>query len=65
MQVDAALALLRACPGMLLVGVDPSSDELLLLSSRQRQAVSIADLEQVLASLVDGAGLGRRAPSDA
>lgn len=38
------IALLRAWPGLLLIGVDPSTDELLLLSSQSAQALSVADL---------------------
>lgn len=42
------LELLREQPGMLLVGVDASSDKLLLLSARARPALSIADLIAVI-----------------
>ena len=41
---DAALSLLRQRPGLLLIGVDPSSDELVIVSSRQRRVVAVADL---------------------
>jgi hypothetical protein len=40
--------LLRERPGLLLVGVDPSSDELLVLSSQQERAVAVADLLSVI-----------------
>ena len=40
--------LLRERPGLLLVGVDPASDELLLLSSQQERAVAVADLLSVI-----------------
>jgi hypothetical protein len=47
---DAGLdiAILRERPGLLLIGVDPSSDELLVLSSRPHQALSVADLVEVM-----------------
>jgi len=45
---DAALSLLRERPGLLLIGVDPASDELLVLSSQQKRAVAVADLLRVI-----------------
>ena len=42
------LTLLCERPGLLLVGVDPDSDELLIVSSRQRRAVSAADLLEAI-----------------
>jgi hypothetical protein len=42
------LRLLRERPGLLLVGVDPASDELLVLSSQQERAVAVADLLSVI-----------------
>jgi hypothetical protein len=45
---EAALLLLRERPGLLLVGVDPASDELLILSSQQERAVAMADLLRVI-----------------
>jgi hypothetical protein len=47
-QPDFAIALLREQPGPLLIGVDPSSDELLVLSSHPAQALSVADLVKVI-----------------
>jgi len=44
----SAIALLRECPDLLLVGVDSSSDDLLLLSTRPQRAVSVAELVQVI-----------------
>src|SRR5512144_18749 len=38
------VTLLRDRPGLLLIGVDPSRDELLVLSSQPEQARSVADL---------------------
>lgn len=49
---DRALDLyitLRERPELLLIGVDPSSDELLVLSSRPAEALSMADLVDVIA----------------
>ena len=38
------LTLLREKPGVLLIGVDPESDEILVLSGRLKQALSVPDL---------------------
>ena len=43
-----AINLWRAYPGMLLIGVDPSSDEMLVLSGRPQQARSASDLISVI-----------------
>ena len=43
-----AATLLREQPGLLLIGVDPSSDELLVLSVRRRRALSLTDLADVI-----------------
>jgi hypothetical protein len=45
---DLAILLLREQPGLLLIGVDPSSNELLVLSSHTAQALSVADLIEVI-----------------
>ncbi len=45
---DFAVALLHDQPGLLLIGVDPNSNELLVLSGQQEQALSTADLIQVV-----------------
>jgi hypothetical protein len=42
------ITLLRDLPGLLLIGVDPSRDEMLVLSSQPTQALSIADLISVI-----------------
>jgi hypothetical protein len=42
------VTLLREQPGLLLIGVDPSSDELLVLSCRPAQALCVADLVNVI-----------------
>ena len=42
------VALLRKRTGLLLIGVDPSGDEVLVLSSRPTQALSVADLVRVI-----------------
>ena len=44
--VDVALLCER--PGLLLIGVDPGSDDLVIVSSRQRRAVAVADLLEVI-----------------
>ena len=46
MRLD--ITLLRGRPGLLLVGVDPSRDEILVLSSRPAKAFSMADLVSVI-----------------
>ncbi len=45
---DFAVALLHDLPGLLLIGVDPSSNELLILSGRPQQAMSVSDLVAVI-----------------
>jgi hypothetical protein len=45
---DLAFSLLRDWPELILIGVDPSSDRMLLLSGRQAQPVSAAELLQVI-----------------
>lgn len=47
--LDLDITLLREQPGLLLIGVDPCSDEVLLLSSHPAQALSVADLLGVIA----------------
>ncbi len=42
------VALLHEQPGLLLIGVDPSSNELLILSGRPQQAMSVSDLIAVI-----------------
>ncbi len=42
------ISLLRDLPGLLLIGVDPSRDEMLVLSSSPEQALSMADLVKVI-----------------
>jgi hypothetical protein len=41
---ESVVALLRERPGLLLLGVDPSNDEVLVLSCRQERVVAPADL---------------------
>lgn len=45
---DLDLTLLRDQPGLLLIGVDPSREEMLVLSSQPTQAQSMADLVSVI-----------------
>jgi len=42
------VTLLRDRPGLILIGVDPSRDEMLVLSSHPEQALSMADLVSVI-----------------
>src|SRR3990170_3566780 len=39
-QLDCVVSLLRGQPGVLMIGVDPSSDEMLVMSSHPAQALS-------------------------
>lgn len=50
------VAVLRNRPGLLLIGVDPNNDEILVLSSRPVQALSMADLTNVIHQNVSGHG---------
>jgi hypothetical protein len=50
---DLTVPLLREQPGLLLLGVDPSSNDVLVLSGRPQQALSIADLVQAIHGLPD------------
>ncbi len=50
-QPDFAVRLLREQPGVLLICVDPSSDEILVLSSQPQHALSIADLIKVIGQI--------------
>ena len=42
------VAILRNRPGLLLIGVDPSRDEMLVFSSHTELALSVADLVKVI-----------------
>lgn len=45
---DAAFFLLATCPGLQLIGVDPDSNELLVLSSCTKMVLSVQDLVRVI-----------------
>ncbi len=47
-QPDFAIPLLRQQPSLLLIGLDPSRDDLLVLSGQSPQAVHINDLITVI-----------------
>jgi hypothetical protein len=47
-QPDFVVPLLRDQPDLLLIGVDPSSNEMLVLSSHPAEALSISDLVEVI-----------------
>ncbi len=49
------VGLLHEHPGLLLIGVDPNSNELLVLSSQQKRAVAVVDLLKVIQREEDGA----------
>jgi hypothetical protein len=42
------VSLLRDLPDLLLIGVDPSNDEMLVLSGRSQQALSVSDVVGVI-----------------
>jgi hypothetical protein len=46
--LDCVISLLRGQAGLLLIGVDPSSNEMLVLSGRLAQALSITDLVEII-----------------
>ncbi len=48
MPGDLALSLLRDRPELILIGADPATDRMLLLSGRQEQPVSAAELLQAI-----------------
>jgi hypothetical protein len=56
---DLAISLLRDRPELILIGVDPSSDRMLLLSGRQERPVSAAELLQA----ITGGSPGGSAPN--
>jgi len=45
---DLAVGLLRERPGLLLIGFDPNIYRLLVLSGRTEQALSVAELVQII-----------------
>jgi hypothetical protein len=47
-QLGCVISLLRGQSDLLLIGVDPSKDEILVLSSQPVQALSVADLVNVI-----------------
>jgi hypothetical protein len=48
MPGDLVVSLLRDRPDLILIGFDPSSDKMLLLSGRQERPVSAAELLQAI-----------------
>ena len=46
--LDYVIQLLRGQPGLLLIGVDSSSNEMLVMSGHPQQALSIADLIEII-----------------
>jgi hypothetical protein len=46
--LDCVISLLREQPDLLLIGVDPSRDEMLVISSHPAQALSMSDLVEVI-----------------
>lgn len=48
LPVELPVALLRACPHLLLLGLDPTSEELFVLSGHHARAISVADLVSII-----------------
>lgn len=46
------VALLRNRPGLLLIGVDPSNDEVLILSGKRSRVITSIDLAQVISNQI-------------
>ncbi len=47
-QPDFAILLLREQPGLLLIGMDPSMDEMLVISTRPEKARAVNDLVRLI-----------------
>jgi hypothetical protein len=47
-SIGVDVTLLSRMPGIVLIGVDPESDEILVLSGRPKQAQSVSDLVHVI-----------------
>lgn len=47
-QPSFVIPMLREQPNLLLIGLDPSSDELLVLSNRPAQVLNLADLTELI-----------------
>ena len=56
------VALLRNRPGLLLIGMDFSRDEMLVLSSHPEQALRMADLVNVICQLDPSIKISKRGP---
>ena len=54
---ELVMSLLRDRPGLVLVGVDPSSDKMLVLSGREERPVTAAELLQAIGNGVLETGL--------
>lgn len=52
------LALLRKQPGLLLIGVEPCSDEVLVLTGQRNRVVSACELAKLLSAQVDQPATG-------
>ena len=50
---DLDMALLRSKPGLLLIGVDPSSDEVLILKGQCSRVMTAGELSQLISNQTD------------
>lgn len=62
-RVDLPVTLLRERPNLLMLGMDPTSDELLVLSGHHTHALSVADLVAIIMRR-ESAIASMRNPSD-
>jgi hypothetical protein len=56
-QPDFAIPLLRARPGLILVGIDPNMDQMLLLSGQRVTALSATDLMELVGLPMGGGNI--------
>lgn len=54
MPADLVLLQLRACPGLMLIGVDAASEDILLLSGQRTRAMTMNDLAQLITGTDSG-----------
>jgi hypothetical protein len=62
MSADLALSQLRACPGLMLIGVDAASEDILVLSGQRARAVTMNDMAQLITGTDSGGP--RSAPTE-
>ena len=53
-SADLVLSQLRACPGLLVIGVDAASEDILVLSGQRARALTMNDLAQLITATDTG-----------